>query len=81
MGNNHTIENKRLRREYPEKFTHVSQSNSLSQAMDAKAQIRKEREEQRFYELEELIIDTPSLDPSWAGYISEYNNLKIRLQV
>ena len=68
-----------MREENPEQFTTVSSYNSLSQSLEAKERVRKQQETDRFYELEELIIDTPALDPHWQEYISEYNNLKIRL--
>jgi hypothetical protein len=79
MPNNFIKENKRMRETNPEKFTTVSVHNSLSQSLEAKKLISKRNEEARFYELEELILDTPALDPKFPGYVSEYNNLQIRL--
>ncbi|HEY5509045.1 MAG TPA: hypothetical protein VIK29_10255 [Paludibacter sp.] len=54
-------------------------SKSLSQCMAENDKKRKQREEMRFYELEELIIDTPSTDPQWNKYIDEFNYLKSRI--
>lgn len=68
-----------MRETNPEKFITVSVHNSLSQSLEAKERIRKRDEEARFYELEELILDTPALDPKFPEYVSEYNNLQIRL--
>jgi len=54
-------------------------SKSLSQCMYDSQQQRKRRETERFYELEELILDTSALDPKFQEYVSEYNNLKTRV--
>jgi len=79
MPNNFRKENTRMRETNPEQFTKESSHNSLSQVFEAKERIRKQNEKSRFLELEELILETSSLDPKFAEYVSEYNNLDTRL--
>lgn len=80
MGNNFAIETRRKKIDHPELFTQVSQSNSLSEAITARKNLKQKTRAERFEELEELILDTPSTDPQWSEYVSEYNNLNIKLK-
>jgi len=79
MGNSYVAENKRKKTEHPELFTQVTQSNSLSDAIASRTLLKQELRAIRFEELEELILDTPPTNPKWSEYVSEYNNLKIKL--
>jgi hypothetical protein len=80
MGANHKTQRDIYKEQHPEEFTQVSQGNSISDVMRSHEQIKRKSRQERFDELEEIILETPATDPKFEEYVSEYNNLKIKLQ-
>lgn len=80
MPDNYKIKRELYKDTHPEEFTKVSTENSLSSVMRAHENLKRKSRQERFDELEEIILDTPATDPKFEEYVSEYNNLKIKLQ-
>lgn len=80
MGANHKNARELYKENHPEEFTKVSQENSLSAVLKAHEDMKRKSRQERFDELEEIILETPATDPKFGDYVSEYNNLKIKLQ-